>query len=98
VLLWVTGFAVLGADILWYSANARKHRYWWRFGASLQQLLPVIELSKEFTNFFENPQPQPGAPVNLNRFQVAYFAGHALVGWILGFFLLAAMSGITQKG
>jgi len=59
VLLWVLGLTVLGADVLWYSSNARQQGYWWRFGASLHWLLPIIELSKEFTNFFDTPFPEP---------------------------------------
>src|SRR6516225_10806092 len=98
VLLWVLGLTVLGADVLWYSSNARQEGYWWRFGASLHWLLPIIELSKEFTNFFDNPLPEPNQPRNLSPRQTAYFAGHAIAGWILGFFLIAAMGGIIQKG
>ena len=98
VLLWVLGLTVLGADVLWYSSNARQQGYWWRFGASLHRLLPIIELSKEFTNFFDNPLPEPNQPRNLSPRQTAYFAGHAIAGWILGFFLIAAMGGIIQKG
>jgi len=98
VLLWVLGLTVLGADVLWYSSNARQQGYWWRFGASLHRLLPIIELSKEFTNFFDNPLPEPNQPRNLSPRQTAYFAGHAIAGWILGFFLIAAMGRIIQKG
>ena len=98
VLLWVVGLTVLGADVLWYSPNARVQGLPWRLGASLHRLLPIIELSKEFTNFFDNPPSPPHEPRNLNRFQVAYFAGHAIAGWVLGFFLIAAMGGIIQKG
>jgi hypothetical protein len=98
VLLWVIGLTILGADILWYSQNARKHGYWWRFGASFHRLLPIIELSKEFTNFFDNPtQTPPDEPRNLSGPQTAYFAVHAIAGWVLGFFLLAAMGGVIQK-
>jgi len=88
---------VLGADVLWYSPNARKQGYWWRFGASLHRLLPIIELSKEFTTFFDNPPAQFDEEPNLSRRQTVYFAGHAIAGWVLGFFLLAAMGGIIQK-
>jgi hypothetical protein len=97
VLLWVAGLTVLGADVLWFSERARRRGLWWRLGASLHRLLPVIELSKEFTDFFDNPPPKPDEAPNLSRFQVAYFAGHAIAGWILGFFLIAAMGGIIQK-
>lgn len=97
VLLWVAGLTGLGADILWYSPNARRQGYAWRLGASLHRLLPIIELSKEFDDFFDNPPTSPGTTPNLSRFQMAYFAGHAVAGWTLAFFLLAAMGGIIQK-
>jgi hypothetical protein len=98
VLYWVMGFTVLGAVVLCFSANARQHSLLWRGGASLHRLLPIISLAKEFEMFFENPSPQFDEKPNLTRFQVAYFAVHAIIGWALGLVLLAAMSGITQKG
>lgn len=98
VFAWVLGFTAFGAFVLWYSPNARKNGYFWRFGASLHWLLPIIELSKEFSKFFENPAPQFDEEANLSRMQVAYFAVHAIAGWVLGFFLLAAMGGLIQKG
>jgi hypothetical protein len=88
---------VASTCILWYSPKTRKQGYWWRFGASLQRLLPIIELSKEFTNFFDNSPPQLGEEPNLSQRQPAYFAGHAITGWVLGIFLFAAMGGIIQK-
>ena len=98
VLYWVMGFTVLGAVVLCFSSNARQHSLLWRIGASLHRLLPVVELYKEFTDFFENPPARGFQPRNLRSWQVSYFAIHALVGWALGLILLAAMSGITQKG
>jgi len=98
VLWWVIGLTVLGAVCLWYSPYARRQGLLWRLGASLHRLLPVVDLSKEFKDFFDNPQPSTAEePRNLNRWQAAYFAGHAIAGWILGLFLLAAMSGLTPK-
>jgi hypothetical protein len=98
VLWWVLALTILGAGVLWYSPNARRHGLVWRLGASLHRLLPVVELSKEFKDFFDNPPTEGGEPPNLNRFQIAYFAGQAIAGYVLGFFLLAAMGGLTQKG
>jgi hypothetical protein len=98
VLWWVLLLTILGAIVLRYSPNARRHGFLWRLGASLHRLLPVVELSKEFKVFFDNPPPQGDEPRNLNRFQTAYFAAQAIAGWVLGFFLLAAMGGLTQKG
>jgi hypothetical protein len=97
VLWWVFGRTVSGAALLWFSPNARRHGLFWRLGASLHRLLPVIELNKEFKDFFDNAATDGDLPPNLNRVQAAYFAAHALAGWILGFFLIAAMSGLTQK-
>jgi hypothetical protein len=97
VLWWVIGLTVVGALLLQFSPQARRRGFVWRLGASLHRLLPVVELSKEFKDFFENP-PAENEPRNLNRFLTAYFAVHAVAGWILGFFLLAAMGGLTQKG
>lgn len=37
-------------------------------------------------------------PRNLNRWQVGFFIGLALAGWVLGFILLAAMGGLIPKG
>jgi hypothetical protein len=98
VLFWVFLFTVIGAIVLRRSPNTRKHGPFWLLGASLHRLLPIIQLSKEFSDFFDNPLPlEVDNPRNLNRWQTAYFAIHAVFGWILGFFVLAAMAGVTQK-
>jgi hypothetical protein len=69
----------------------------WLIGASLQRLLPIpVQLSKEFTNFFDDPPANENWP-NLNRFLQLYFAVHAIFGWALGLILLAAMTGLIQK-
>jgi cytoskeletal protein CcmA (bactofilin family) len=101
VLWWVIGLTVLGAVVLRYSSYARRRGFVWRLGASLHRLLPIVELSNEFNDFFENSSSdsgESGERRNLNRFQVAYFVGQAIAGWILGFFLLAAMGTLTGKG
>ena len=69
----------------------------WRFGASLHRLLPIVELNKEFKDFFDNTPPQAGEPRKLLRWQMVFFAGIALAGWVLSFFLLAAMGGLAPK-
>jgi hypothetical protein len=103
VLWWVGGLSILGALILLFSSNARPR--WCSpnatlgllclVGASLHRLLPIVKLSKEFEDFFDNPMENPR---NLARWQVIYFAMHAILGWFLGLILLAAMAGLTQKG
>jgi hypothetical protein len=39
----------------------------------------------------------PGEPRKLYRWQIIFFAAVALAGWVMGFFLLAAMGGLTPK-
>jgi hypothetical protein len=99
-VLWcVLVLTGLGAAVLWFSPHARRRGLAWRLGASLHRLLPVVELNKEFKDFFDNP-PTPHAyeKRNLSRFQVAFFSGLALIGWVLGFFLIAAIGGLMPKG
>jgi hypothetical protein len=54
-------------------------------------LLPIIELNKEFGEFFYDPQRE-----RLQGWQLAFFSAYALWGWVLGLLLVAAMSGLTQ--
>ena len=51
----------------------------WCFGASLDQLSPVVELNKEFSDFFNDPHRQ-----RLNYLQHLYFGMQALTGYLLG--------------
>jgi uncharacterized protein YjbI with pentapeptide repeats len=93
VLYWVTGITAVGGLYLWkYVPQARAHGLWWCFGASLARLLPVIEINKEFTDFFDDPNR-----TRLTGRQSAFFSLIGLAGWILGAFLIAAISGITEK-
>jgi hypothetical protein len=97
VLYWVVFFVVIGVVWLCFSPNACARSWWWLLGASLHRLLPIVRLNKEFDEFFDNPVGVAESYRNLNRWQVAYFAVHAIIGWVLGILLFAAMSGLTQK-
>ena len=63
----------------------------WCIGCSLEKLLPIIELSREFGDFLNDPKRE-----RLRSWQIAFFSGFALWGWVLGLLLVAAMSGLTQ--
>jgi hypothetical protein len=98
VLGWVLLLTAVGAVLLWLSPQARAHRFVWRLGASLHRVLPVIELSKDYTDFFDGLSQEPIVPLWRKHVLQVYFAGHAIAGYVLGFFLIAAMGGLTQKG
>jgi uncharacterized protein YjbI with pentapeptide repeats len=85
VLYWVIGISLLGGLYLWQCVPAAyQHGPLWCFGASLSRLLPVIEINKEFTDFFNDPHR-----VRLTGWQSFV--------WVLGAILIAAISGLTQK-
>ncbi|MCK1485575.1 hypothetical protein IVB25_23500 [Bradyrhizobium sp. 193] len=105
VLWWIGAVALIGTLVLVFSRQAEESKradwrypvhfnlFWpvWCFGASLDQLLPVVELNKEFTEFFNDPRRE-----RLNSAQHLYFGIQALVGYLLGLALVAALSGVTQ--
>jgi hypothetical protein len=92
--IWVLGFTLFGMFVLAFSSEARKRGPAWMFGASLDRLLPIVELNEEFAAFFNDPPPRQ----RLNGLQLGYFGFHALFGFVLGSFVLAALAGLTQTG
>jgi hypothetical protein len=95
VLWWVLGFSLAGAALLWWTVPAghTEHRgMLWCFGASLARLLPVIEINKEFTEFFNDPER-----ARLDWWQSILFSALGIVGWVLGAVLAVAVSGLTQS-
>ena len=64
----------------------------WCFGASFTRLLPVIEINREFSDFFVDPDR-----TRLTGWQSFVFSAIRIVGWVLGAILIAAVSGLTQK-
>jgi uncharacterized protein YjbI with pentapeptide repeats len=95
VLAWVLGFSLAGAVLLWWTVPAvrTEHRgRFWCFGASLARLLPGIEINKEFTDFFNDPER-----TRLNWRQSILFSTLGIVGWVLGIVLIAAVTGLTQN-
>jgi hypothetical protein len=87
VICWELGFSLAGAALLWWTVPAarKKHRgKLWCFGASLVRLLPVIEINKEYTEFFNDPERD-----RLDWWQSIVFAALGIVGWLLGAVLAA---------
>jgi uncharacterized protein YjbI with pentapeptide repeats len=93
VLYWVIGISFLGAVLLWTTVPIAKHNGpIWCFGASLSRLLPVIEINKEFSDFFNDPERE-----RLTGWQSAIFSVIGIIGFVLGAVLVAAVSGLTQN-
>jgi len=95
VLYWVIGISLLGALYLRtrvIGVRDGQHGFVWCFGASLSRLLPVIEINKEFTAFFDDPERK-----RLTGWQSFVFSVIGIVGFVLGAILIAAVSGLTQS-
>lgn len=93
VLPWVLGFWLAGAALLWWTVPAAKHKgAIWCSCASLAQLLHVIPINKELTEFFDDPER-----ARLKGWQVFVFSALGLIGLALGTILLAAVSGLTHS-
>jgi hypothetical protein len=69
-----------------------RHGFICCLGASLSRLLPVIEINKEFSDFFNDPKRE-----RLTGFQSAVFSIVGIIGFVLGAVLVAAVSGLTQN-
>jgi hypothetical protein len=91
VFVWVLVFTVIGVFVLRCSPAARTKGLAWMFGASLDHLLPIVSLNKEFDDFFNDPKRR-----RLKGWQLGYFSFHALFGFLLGSFVVAALAGLTQ--
>jgi hypothetical protein len=98
VLGWVLLWAVAGTIVLSFSPAAAAKGWPWMFGASLDFLLPIVELNKEFGSFFDGSTTIGGVVTrNLSGWQLLYFSVHAAFGYILGLFVVAGMAGLTQR-
>ena len=64
----------------------------WCFGASLHRVLPLISISQEFAEFFDDPKRE-----RLRAWQHVAFGLLALCGWALAGFVAAAFSGLIQS-
>ena len=86
--------ALLGAVVLRFwvkSVGSAGHGFFWCFGASVNRLLPVLTLKKEFTDFFDNPGVNQFTP-----WQDFFFVTLAVLGWVLGAIVIAAIATITH--
>jgi hypothetical protein len=100
---WAFVLSVIGSIFLRFVANKgvveRKCKngcgnFWcwvWCLGASMNRLLPVFNLKKEFVDFFDNPKLNQFGP--WQDFFSVIFAG---IGWVFGAIVIAAFATITH--
>jgi hypothetical protein len=81
VLYWVIVITALALYLEESVKGVRKmkHGFVWCFGASLSRLLPVIEINKEFTEFFNDPKRE-----RLTGWQRFIFSVIGILGFVLG--------------
>ena len=85
-LAWVAGLAVLGAAILRIAKESNRRSMKLGFLYSLDMLLPIIHLREwHYTD------------VDLNTWAKYYFYIHKIMGYVLIFFVLAGLSGLTEE-
>jgi hypothetical protein len=93
--LTIAGSLILGLIVMKRSPRARNRHWFWCLGACAERLLPIVKLLKEFDDYFDDPNVGPDNPA-LSWRQKLFFSFYALWGWILGFLLVAVISGVIQ--
>jgi hypothetical protein len=89
IVVWIVGVLVLVSG----DKTRARGPAWW-IAASLDRMLPIVELDESFGKYLSFDNKETDRP---NQFQIGYFWVHALLGWVLGLLLVAAISGITQR-
>jgi len=97
VLWWVGGLTLLGTFLLIVAGQHSPARWPSLFFASLDQLLPIITLNKAHdVLIFGDSSASPPVPPQAAWVQF-YFYLHMIVGWVLGSFIVAGLTGLTQR-
>ena len=86
---------LLGVVALWNVpiSNNLLISFVWKFGASLEQVLPLVKLSPHYTDFFQ----EKDKAYDLSWLQNGWFLIQRFFGWILATFIAAGLAGLTQK-
>lgn len=71
---------------LFPQGQIKGHSLGWCLGLSLDRLLPIVQLSKDYTD------------VVFHGLQRAWFIGQSLFGWVLAFFIAAGLAGVGKPG
>ena len=94
-LAWAGLFTVIGMVVLWLNSTLKgtpAGPEWspglpWCFWASLDEILPLVELNKAHAEFVDK---------KLTGWRQPYFYVHRIIGYVLGSFVIAGLAGLTQ--
>jgi hypothetical protein len=89
VLWWVAGLTVIGTLALVTPGDTADKTTFWMAACSFDQLIPLIELKKEYAIFVQGEK--------ITGWREVYFYFHKIAGWMLGSFLVAGLAGLTQR-
>ena len=97
VLWWVGGLTFVGVFVLIIFGLHNLAQFPSIFFASLDQLLPIVTLDKAHdVLIFGDLSVKPLVEAQPYGVRV-YFYAHKILGWVLGSFLIAGLSGLTQR-
>jgi len=83
-LIWVLCLSLLGVFVLTTIDTTSVPNIWDKIGFSIDMLLPIISLDERYK-------------LDFSGWQLYYFYFHKLMGFLLGSFVVAGLSGITKK-
>jgi hypothetical protein len=83
-MFWVIGLVMAGAVVLRVSGEGRRNGTPYGITYSFDMLLPIIQLRKKHSD------------IDLQGWPRYYFYGQKIMGWVLGSFLIAGLSGLTK--
>jgi hypothetical protein len=81
---WMIGFVVVGALVFRRTEEARRNKMPYGIAYSFDMLLPIIKLRESHYK------------IDLAGWPRYYFYFHKVMGYILGYFLIAGLSGLTK--
>ena len=84
VLIWMTAFAIFGTLLARFTPKGKAEGVPWAIFYSVDLLLPIIELNRL------NYRCQLPKPITY------YFYVHKIAGYLLAFFVIAGLSGLTS--
>jgi hypothetical protein len=83
-IIWVFFFVRFGVGVLRYFGDDTNHRIELGHAYSLDMLLPIIRLRESHYD------------IELSEHATKYFYFHKIMGYVLAFFLIAGLSGMTE--